>query len=277
VSPYCAWHPTTFKRFEESFDTSIGTSLIVRDAGRAYIKPLGNRQGPHVLACEWVGTQLADWFGLPTFDYALLHIDEVDEIPLRGGYQAEPGKAFVTRAVPGTVWGADQPTLKALVNPDDVSALVVFDTWTLNCDRHPPTGAERRPNFDNVFLSTEGLVPGQLKLIAMDHTHCFTCGGDLDEGVARIEAVTDERCYGLFPNFAPFMSKDKVVKAATRLRTLTRPLVMGMVASIPAEWQVAEGARTALLDLIVRRAEFVATRIEGWLAPVCWPQDTLDL
>jgi hypothetical protein len=69
------WRPTTFLRFEEALDTSMGTARIVTDAGRAYIKAMGNRQGPHQLACEWVATQLAEWFGLPTFEYALLPID----------------------------------------------------------------------------------------------------------------------------------------------------------------------------------------------------------
>ena len=56
MSPYCQWHPSRYERFVEAFRTSIGTSLIVTDLGKAYIKPLGNRHGPHVLACEWVAT-----------------------------------------------------------------------------------------------------------------------------------------------------------------------------------------------------------------------------
>ncbi len=50
------WPPTTFLRHEESLETSMGTGRIVTDAGPAYIKAMGNRQGPHPLACEWVAT-----------------------------------------------------------------------------------------------------------------------------------------------------------------------------------------------------------------------------
>lgn len=69
------WPPTTFLRHEDELDTSMGTARIVTDAGPAYIKAMGNRQGPHPLACEWVATHLAKWFGLTTFDFAIMEID----------------------------------------------------------------------------------------------------------------------------------------------------------------------------------------------------------
>lgn len=119
------WNPTTFLRFEEAYDTSMGTARIVTDAGPAYIKPLGNRQGPHPLACEWVATHLARWFGPPTFEIALIQIDaDVDEIPFhRGGYAAS-GTAFVARAFVGHSWGGSGEELDKLVNPEAVSDLV---------------------------------------------------------------------------------------------------------------------------------------------------------
>ncbi len=117
----------------------MGTARIVTDVGPAYIKAMGNRQGPHPLAAELVATQLAAWMGLPTFEFAILEIDaNVDEIPfLRGGF-ATSGPAFVTKAALGHTWGGSEKELANLTNPEDVSRLVVFDTWVLNCDRHPP-------------------------------------------------------------------------------------------------------------------------------------------
>ena len=70
-----------FVRFVRALDTSMGTAEIVTDAGRGYIKALGNRQGPHALACQGVATQLARWFGLPSGDFSVLKLDETDEIP----------------------------------------------------------------------------------------------------------------------------------------------------------------------------------------------------
>jgi hypothetical protein len=186
--PFGRWQPTRFVRFEEAFDTSVGTSIVVTDAGKAYLKALGNRQGPHALVCEWVGTRLADWFGLATFDYA------------------------------------------------DVS-----------------------------------------RLIAMDHTHCFTCGSDLDASVANIETVRDPRVFGLFPAFVPLADKAVVQATCDRLREMTADAAQDVVASVPETWEVSAGARIALRDFIVQRAGFVADNMIDWLGPLCWPQAELDL
>jgi len=53
------WEPTTYVRFERAHETSTGVARILTDAGPAFIKPLGNRESPHVLASGWVTTKLA--------------------------------------------------------------------------------------------------------------------------------------------------------------------------------------------------------------------------
>ena len=116
------WQPTTFLRLDDMLDTSMGTARILTDAGPAYVKAMGNRQGPHCLACEWVATQLADWFGLSTFDFAIMTIDaDVDEITFFRGGMATSGTAFVTRATAGHTWGGSGEELDNLVNPEDIS------------------------------------------------------------------------------------------------------------------------------------------------------------
>ena len=93
------------------------------------------------------------------------------------GKLTQPGPAFITRAEPGMQWSGSEGDLKTLANPDELSRLVLFDTWTLNCDRYRP--APPRIKRDNVYLSREGAPPGQFLLRAMDNGHCFTCGRDL--------------------------------------------------------------------------------------------------
>ena len=104
------WKPTQFVRFERGLDTSMGTAEIITDAeppfAKAYIKAMGNRQGPHALASEFVATQLAQWFALPVFDFAIIQIDaEVDEIRYVRGGNAGSGPAFVTKALKGFCLG----------------------------------------------------------------------------------------------------------------------------------------------------------------------------
>ncbi len=113
-----AWNPTRVLQIAGSVDSSTGATEVITDLGSAYIKPLGNRQGPHVLAT--------------------------------------PGPAFAARAMAGAPWNRQPRELEVLDNPEDITRLVVFDTWTLNCDRHHHDPNIRKPNPDNVFCREMG-------------------------------------------------------------------------------------------------------------------------
>jgi hypothetical protein len=52
----------------------VGATEVLIDAGRAYVRPIGNCQGPHLLATDWVETDLAKGLGLSTFDIAILEL-----------------------------------------------------------------------------------------------------------------------------------------------------------------------------------------------------------
>ncbi len=197
----------------------------------------------------------------------------VDEIPLQRGGSVRSGTAFVTRATAGHTWGGSSEELKNLANSAAVPHLVVFDTWTRNCDRHPPDLAQRKANYDNVFLADGEAGP---RLVAMDHSHCFTCGGDLNERIADISRVKDDRLYGLFPGFVPMIQETEVAEAAERLRTLDRDWVKEVVDSIPLDWQVSDAAKSALVGLIVRRAEYVSDHALRLIARACWPDQLFD-
>jgi hypothetical protein len=265
------WRPASISRLIRSLPTSTDTVVVMTDTGEGYLKAMGNRAGEHALACELVGTQLARWLGLSTFDFHLIQVTEANEIPFAKGGQAKPGPAFITRTEPGEPWGGKKRELKRLINPQDVSLLVVFDTWTLNCDRHSfKDGGRVRINRNNVFLSEEA-PRGRLLLKAMDHTHCFTCGKELSPPIAHIDRTKDPRIFGLFPEFRPFLDREVVRRTAERLGALTRETVEQMVQGIPPEWDVKQSARKALADLILARASYVADSIMNSL----WPQGDL--
>ena len=273
------WQPDTIRRFVKGFPTSARTALVETDIGPGYLKTLGGPEGPHTLASEVIATQLAAWFGLTTLDWAIIAVDEIDEIPFvdREGNQigrASPGPAFITRAEMGVSWGGGNRELKLLMNPEDISRLVVFDTWVLNCDRHSPvdpkTGIRRKPNRDNVFLS-EAAPAGQFILKAIDHTHCFTCGREWTRRLKQVDTIKDGRIFGLFPEFRGFLTPEAVVQAAADLNGIAPQIVKELAQRIPKEWDVSPAAMDALIDLIVRRAAYVAETIESHL----WPQGSL--
>ena len=265
-----AWQPTEIRRFVRSVPSSTGVAIVITDAGEGYLKAIGNPEGEHTLACEWVATHLARLLGLPTFDFSLIKVTDIDEIRLPNGDIAKPGLAFITRSEKGETWGGKARELKRLVNMSDISRLVVFDTWTRNCDRYcsPP---KKRCNRGNVFLSREA-PPGKLLLRAMDHTHCFTCGGELTRRISAIDRVQESLVYGLFPEFRKFLKVDAVQAAADTLQIIPHDEVEGIVQSIPPDWQVSSQARAALKDFVIRRADYVAENIIEWI----WPQNNFE-
>jgi hypothetical protein len=269
------WQPTYIQFAEEAFKTATETALVTTDAGKGYLKALGNRGGPHYLAADWVATHLARWLGLATFEFAILEVTDLDEVLFANGKRAEPGPAFITREMIGNTWGGGPDSLKNLVNPEDLGKLVVFDTWTRNCDRHPPDLSTRKPNLGNVYLSIEDVPPGKQRLIAMDHTHCFNCGRDLDKNLSRIDLVKDDKIYGLFPEFIPYMADSSLRPAweasVTQLNTLDRSEVDRIVRSIPDAWQVDPSGKTALTEQICQRASFVSSNFVRLIEPYLNP------
>jgi hypothetical protein len=159
--------------------------------------------------------------------------------------------------------------LDVLVNPEDITRLVVFDTWTLNCDRHHHDLMVRKPNYDNVYLSSEGVEPGKRRLIAMDHGLCFIRSGeDLTPRLAHIDKVQDDHIYGLFPEFREKLREDTITSCAQRLGAMDAATAEAMIATVPTEWEVPGETRKAWSDLICRRASFVAENVGQWVETV---------
>lgn len=260
------WKPSKLLEFGKALDTSTGPARVMTDAGPAYLKAMGNRQGPHVLATDWVGTHLAKWLGLSTFDIAILNLEADDVFDLPRGTKAQPGPAFLARELPGDPWGRSGLQLDLLVNPEDITRLVVFDTWTLNCDRHHHDLTARKPNYDNVFLSSEGVETGKRRLIAMDHGLCFIRSGeDLSPKLSHIEKVQDEHVYGLFPEFRGRLQDAIITRCVSRLREMNAATAKAMIDTVPLGWEVPDPARAAWSDLISRRASYVADNFHEWI------------
>ena len=149
------WKPTQILWAEQPLDTSTGAVRVETDCGSGYAKLLGNPEGPHVLACEVVGTRAANWLGLPTAEFAVVNVDQAHLVEFKDGTRSEAGPAFCSRLHRGATWGGTAEELEIVENPEAISGLVVLDTWLRNCDRYLPP----RFNFRNVFFSEEGAHP----------------------------------------------------------------------------------------------------------------------
>jgi hypothetical protein len=265
------WSPRTITRFIQALGTATETVRVDTDLGEGFLKTLGNREGPHVLACEYVGSRLADWLGLSTLDFALIDLTEADEIPFLRGGKAAPGPAFISRAEPfGAPWGGTDEDLRMISNKNEISGLVVLDTWILNCDRYAPLG--RRVNRDNVFLVQRLGRKKEVLLKAMDFTHAFTCGRDIDRRIGFIDKCRDESVYGLFPQFRGFLEREYVRGFVNRLGQFTREVAREFIEAVPEAWEVDRDGRSAWALMLCDRARFVSETIEMRL----WPQMEFD-
>ncbi|MBI1311304.1 hypothetical protein GC176_08350 [bacterium] len=241
---------------------------VVTDAGNGYLKLVGNPQGKPALVSELVSIQLAEWLGLPVFSYAVMDVAEADVDPHSNDVALNP--AFITREEPGDPWEGTPQELVKVENVDDLSRLVVLDTWIGNVDRYVVN--ERRGeqvphrNDRNLFLSGDA-SPGKFRAMAYDHTHCHLAliaaspSGDLD---GKIE---DERIFGLFPEFAKLLDRDAVRATAQRLGELDSVTIEQIVQSVPDEWIVDPAIRERLAEFIERRSDFVSRQIERKLFP----------
>lgn len=261
------WRPRTVTRFVRALGTATGTVQVDTDMGEGFLKALGNPEGPHALACEYVGSMLADWMGLSTFDFSLIDLIGDYEIPfLRGGF-ANPGPAFISREEKyGIGWGGTAGELRLITNRHEISGLVVMDTWVLNCDRYAPLG--RRMNLDNVFLVQ---CPGRTKKVhlkAMDFTHAFTCGREIDRRLRFIDTIRDQGIYGLFPEFMDFLDREQVIHFSNRLSQFSPAQAQEFIRLVPEAWEVDQEGRSAWAFMLSERARFVSETIEARL----WPQ-----
>lgn len=261
--PICGtrWQPQRLDRVVEMFPTSTRVAKVSTDAGLAYVKGMGNPAGLGSLISELVCTELAAWLGLRVPDFAIVQVSDL-EIPMLGHGSVLPGPAFASRELPARAADGTDTYLRLLREPADIAKLVVFDTWVRNSDRQPPADAlDPSPRYENLIFSP---VARKYDIIALDHTHCFT-DGDLEHDIGDPEITLDERVYGFFPEFRPFLRDRDVRLAVARLSAIDVGFVREVVRSVPVEWGMSALARGRLVDTICARAERVALYVPATL------------
>ncbi len=271
------WHPTQIERYIRSAESSTRVARVRTDAGDAYMKALGNPEGPHALVREYVGTALAEWFGLPTFEYAIVEHDGVVDVPVGNGEWAQPGPAFLTRAHEGHPWSGGPKDLEKVENVEVFAGLVVFDTWVRNRDRCPPQEMDLPPNRDNVFLSEEEASPGMSRLIAMDFTHCFQESSSLSRHISSIANIQDNRIYGFFPAFRDYLNADTICCAKKRFAKVNQEVINGILNRVPKGWELDARTRAAVGEFLVQRARYLDDRLADMLYPYSAEQGELEM
>lgn len=259
----------------EIVNTSSRPALARTDCGLVYVKAINERDTPHILVCELVGTRIAQWLGLQTLCYGVVEMLEDVPIEYNDGTCSVAGPAFATIKVNGRPWSGDISDIRSNVeNLDDIAKLVVLDTWTRNIDRFSSTipgfgnfPIRRREvrNVRNVFFCEDGATKGKWRLVAMDQGHCFTGGQEISKILTHIDRIKDNQVFGLFEEFKPFIQPIAIYDICKELAAITTAECENFVADIPPEWLGHNPTviLESLVDFIYNRAIYLSQNLEA--------------
>jgi hypothetical protein len=278
------WPPT---RIEAQLDAALTTSTaavrVRTDAGEAFCKAVGGPdEPPSALACDWIGSRLGQLLGLPVPAVAMCQAD----LPLvlsDTGLTSIPGSAFLSQVVPDAeTWDGEAASLGQVENPEVIAGGVLLDTWILNHDRYGyRRDGQRRANVRNILLQTVGTVRRRRTRLVwlIDHTHCLTRrdGGGFAAKIDAIDHIQDDRLLGLFPAFVGFATSAHAGPWIERLRSIAEADIRTILTAIPPAWEVESAQRTTLLNLLLRRRDYL---LDHWLpamaAACAWASPPTD-
>lgn len=266
-----AWQPASVRRVIRVLDTSTRPiECILDDGTHAFVKVMGNPEGPSALACELVGTGAAALLGLPVFEVAIPEFPNELCVPLDYGLIPSPGPCFATRFADGSSWDGRGAFLDALDRPEHIPGLVILDTWLRNPDRYLVRGGRTRQNLRNVFLREDGVPRGSFRLLAIDHTHVIRQDGELNPQHLTIDREREALVYGLFPEFVNRIDREDLAPFLARLGQLGQTNeIDDLVRQTPKQWLSDGQVRQDLPGFLKRRATHVAAHLESWLAAEC--------
>ena len=154
--------------------------------------------------------------------------------------------------------------LQRLENITDITRLVVFDNWIGNCDRHPPDLSTHETELRERLSCRVGECRTLQALRHRPHS-LPRLRPRPDAALVEIDKVRDDRWYGLFPEFRPFIDSAELDWCKAMLRSFAENDIRGIVDSVPAAWEVGLDAKSAIVELLMGRAAHLADKMEqGW-------------
>ena len=103
-------------------------------------------------------------------------------------------------------------------------------------------------------------------MVAFDHTHCFV-EEDLESGLTGAQFVNDDRVYGVFPEFRPFLSERLLRRAAVAIARIDAAVIREIVGSIPHLWGPSALVRDRWAGQIFERGQRVEECLFAQLVP----------
>jgi len=246
------FHPQSLLRVIEGYNSSTLPCLVDTDLGKAVLKAANNPAGQSSIASEIVCGELAKWLGLNVPDFCILN-DVNLNIPLGNTGRNFETPIFGSKYQIAETRDISGKMLEKVENIQDISKLIVFDTWIRNYDRYD--ARYEHENSDNYLLKQLG-NSAKYELLVIDHSHCVSLDS-LNDVTDWNNLIEDEAIYGLFPEFSPHITPVYVRAALEKLSGLDKNHVEQIVNSIPIELGISRSSKDSLQNFICERAKFL--------------------
>ncbi len=198
------------------------------------------------LAADWVGCLMAQKLGIASPDVEIADVSGEALMTAPGEVRswAEPGPAFASLQIIGSVAAQSDSQLLEFATPDNIGMMFALDVWLEVLDRKKPDG------IWNALVHTSD---GGLRVIDFGKclSPCFfpILGSKVDQPV---------------PNYPLAVRRSGSIQAAlevaSRIETMAADDIKEIVTSIPARW-IDEEVRQRIADFLVDRSLH--------LGPVC--------
>ncbi len=221
--------------------------LMYCENDAAYIVKFAcNPLGPHVLACDYLATRLADWAGLPValcepIRVARFLINNTEELSFFKSYSEEDRVHFGSRLIGGVNGGTSlidilpESSVLGARGVEAFASMLALDKWCSNRDARQA-----------IFSCRRGCKDYRVHFI--DQGDCF--GGSLS-------TANPERDHGLYRQrgvYTQVTAWDDFEPVLTRITSIPPDVILNFAREMPGDWYSNNWNNLeSLIDALLRR------------------------
>lgn len=222
--------------------------LISCSDGKKYVAKFpGNPEGKKTLVNEYVCAELAKLFELPVPIYKLVSIENIDDFgELLHGINKINGTIFCSEFIEKANPVPDFYILTKVTNHFDTIKTLIFDVIIGNNDR----------NEGNILINLKNN-----SFVIIDHSHVF-----INEAIWNVNSLRrhielpidiSQMNRVSFDFFSQSLNikgnREKINDYLLKIKNINSDVIYKIINSIPADWNVTEEEKNALIDFILNR------------------------
>ncbi|MFK9094775.1 HipA family kinase [Bacillus salipaludis] len=216
------------------------------DGNDYVVKFKNNPTGTRTLVNEYVAGKLAVLVNLPVTPFRIVYISqnfiEANPSLFQSGFRS--GNQFASLFITDTTYlpqkmDPDHPI--PIMNKDQLAGIIAFDYWLGNVDR----------NRKNLLLKP--IQDTGFQFFIIDHGHCFTHSNWTVETLKTIPNMSNSwrKAHKHYISMLEGDGLAGVAEHITKIIAIHRNTIEEIVNSIPADWEVSDLEREALIEFLI--------------------------